>query len=108
MDGINEIDWSGKISSQENTDEAPSDTDFCRHYEHLLNPALEDTDIFEPNIPTYIPVLDDPISPNEVDEAIKSLKKNKAAGVDGLAPGILKLLTTEWILLLTWLFNLIF
>ena len=33
---------------------------------------------------------------------------NKAAGCDGLAPGILKLLNVTWIMLLTLLFNVVF
>ena len=35
-------------------------------------------------------------------------KMNKAAGCDGLAPGILKLLNVTWIMLLTFLFNVVF
>ena len=56
----------------------------------------------------YIPVLDDPISPNEVDEALHKLKSNKASGHDGCPPGLLKYLTMSWILIITFLFNLVF
>ena len=54
----------------------------------------------------YMPVLDDPILPLEVETAIKVLKSNKAARSDGLSPGTLKLLTASWIMLITTLFNL--
>ena len=43
-----------------------------------------------------------------MDIQIKLLKSGKAAGCDGLAPGVLKFLDDEWILLLTYLFNQVF
>ncbi len=36
------------------------------------------------------------------------MKQNKSAGGDWVPPGVLKLLTTEWILLITFLFNSVF
>ena len=56
----------------------------------------------------YIPVLDDPISPVEVDTCVRRLKPNKAAGVDGISPSILRTLPDEWIVLLTRVFNMAF
>ena len=35
-----------------------------------------------------LPILDDPISPNEVDNVIKRLNANKAAGYDGIPPAV--------------------
>ena len=56
----------------------------------------------------YIPILDDPIFPDEVITQIESLKPNKACGIDGIPPGILKLLNDEWILLITYVYNQVF
>ena len=36
------------------------------------------------------------------------MKPNKAAGTDGISPGILKLLPLTWLILLTQIFNLVF
>ena len=36
------------------------------------------------------------------------LKANKAAGTDGISPGVMKLLTAQWLLLVTFLFNCVF
>ena len=55
-----------------------------------------------------IPVLDDPISPNEVQIQIKKLKGNKACGPDGVPPGVFKILPIEWVLYISTLFNNIF
>lgn len=52
-----------------------------------------------------IPVLDEVITPYEVKHQMKLLHPDKACGPDGLAPGILKLLPAQWILLLTNIFN---
>lgn len=56
----------------------------------------------------HIPVLDDPIESTEVKLCIRKLKVDKAPGTDGIAPGILKILDDEWILLLTFAFNAVF
>ena len=55
-----------------------------------------------------MPILDDMIQPHELLHCLKSLKQNKAGGVDGVPPGILKLLSDDWIVLLTHLFNTVF
>jgi hypothetical protein len=52
--------------------------------------------------------LDDPIEPTEVLRCALKLKPNKAAGIDGIPPGVLKFLPDSWILLLTHIFNLVF
>ena len=56
----------------------------------------------------YMPVLDDPIQPSEVELAMKQLKVNKASGIDGLSPGLLKYVPINWILLLCTLLNHVF
>ena len=56
----------------------------------------------------YVPILDDPITVQEVNEQVKDLKSEKAAGVDGVPPGVLKLLPAAWILVITCLMNNLF
>ena len=56
----------------------------------------------------YIPILYDSINPVEFVDGINKLDKGKAAGVDSIPPGVLKILPDEWILAITFLFNLVF
>ena len=86
----------------------PDDSKFATYFSTLLNPTTGTLSLHIPNVDVYIPVLDDPISPSEVIEQIERLKPNKACGIDGIPPGILKLLNDEWILLITYLYNLVF
>ena len=55
-----------------------------------------------------MPVLDDPILATEVEAAIKQLHGNKSASIDGISPGILKLLPASCVVLVTTLFNFVF
>ena len=104
------IDWNGNFSEPVHQSETPSDELFCQHYEKLLNPDIppNERDPPLPNPPIYVPILDDPITPDEVDDQLKKLKTSKAAGPDGVPPGLLKYLPAAWILLLTFLYNLVF
>ena len=102
------IGWNGCFDSVCDSRDGPSDAEFVEHYNDLLNPPSDTNRNYTPNTHKYMPILDDPISPGEVDDARKSMNSNKAAGVDGVAPGILKLLTDEWIVIITFLFNLVF
>ena len=43
------------------------------------------------------PLLDDPIQEIEVDQQISRLNAGKAAGPDGVPPGVFKLLPAIWI-----------
>ncbi len=80
---------------------------FAEYFTHLLNPT--DTDeLIIPHVETYCPVLDDLINEMEVDNEIKGLNAGKAAGVDGIPPGIFKFLPVAWICFITLLFNLVF
>ena len=105
------IGWHGSFDVPHDKKNMPSDREFCAYYESLLQDngnVTGNISEFEPSKNIYIPVLDDPISPCEVENAIKCLKQNKAPGTDGVPPGILKLLSDDWTLLLTHLFNHIF
>ena len=101
------INWKGEITySREN--DIPSDTEFAEHFRKLLNPNDLVEEIVVPRSNVYIPLLDDDISPIEVDRQIKRLKVNKAAGADGIPPGIIKYLPDNWIVFFTYLCNKVF
>ena len=102
------INWKGDFDTPPDLTMQPSDDEFCHYYETLLATTSYDSLSYTPDTPRYIPVLDSPISPEEVDNSIKRLKANKACGIDGVAPGLLKLLNEEWIIFITYIFNIVF
>ncbi len=73
----------------------PTDLDFFKHYDILLNPEPRDDPVYTPDTLKYIPVLDDPISLIEGDDATNVMKQNTSAGGDWVPPGVLKLFTAE-------------
>ena len=68
-----------------------------------MNPeGVPELNVSDYQTDVYIPVLDDPIDPNEVSYVIdKQLNANKSPGIDGLSPGLFKRLPLQWILTLT-------
>ena len=101
------INWKGNLD-QKKSDE-PSPEEFKIHFEKLLNPRdiTPVSDIDFSNCPN-VPVLDDPISMDELNRCIKDLNPNKASDINGISPGIFKLLSTSWLQLILILFNVIF
>ena len=102
------VNWNGDINSD--VSETPPDDTFKEHLESLLNPdgaeTLCPTDYVSD---VYIPTLDDPIDPAEIDYVInKQVKPNKGCGPDGLSPGIFKLLPIQWLISLTMLLSNVF
>ena len=103
----NSINWKGEFEAPPNISAKPSDAQFRQHFNQLLNaPASEVLSV--PNTNVYMPVLDDPFTEREVKEAMSVLNGGKAAGVDGIPPRALKLLEGEWLVIVTYLFNLVF
>jgi hypothetical protein len=101
------ISWKGTIDPHNH--DTPDDQAFKEHYENLLfNPDKEDINTCDTTTCPNIPVLDDPISVREVQDAISRLKPNKSCGPDGISPGILRLLPVTWILYITALLSVIF
>jgi len=74
----------------------------------INRPVENDLSNYQPTTEYCIPILDDPITPNEVDTCINKLKINKVAGTDDIPSDLIQLLPGEWILLLTFIFNQIF
>ena len=73
------INWRGEVYSNEVITPTPTDTEFKDYLEQTLNPPNVDV---HTNI--YIPILDNPINQQELDEQTGRLKSNKACGPDGL------------------------
>ena len=100
------INWNGTLDT--NNAERPSDEVFREHFESLLNPEELTDSNNEPNDDDiYLPVTDDPIQPQEVLDAIQSLKANKSGGPSGIPPGLLKLMPARWIVFLATLFSIL-
>ena len=99
------INWKGTFDSV--GESQPSDTIIKNYFEQLLsrNSDASEDEINLDSAP-YIPVLDDPFSLSEVENAIKSLNSNKS--YSGICPGILKVLPISWFLFFLTLFNIIF
>jgi len=95
------IQWSGKVQPRSH------DEEFVRHYAYLLNDYPKQP-LRIPTNQIVIPILDSPIHPTETLGAIRSLKKNKAAGHDGLLLDTVKDIPEEATIHLTAVFNQIF
>mgnify|MGYP001551171155 CR=1 FL=1 len=95
------IDWNGCLRDDKK-EEMPTDDEFRDHFEALLNPSNSQTIPVPQSI--YLPITDDPITPMEVDRAIRSLRPKKSGGPSGVPPGLLKALPPNWIGFLTTLF----
>ena len=104
------VNWRGGLSFNSQPVATPSEEEFVRHYSTLLNPdcLTEDSGLVCPDVATYCPVLDDPITEGEVGRCISRLAVEKAPGTDGVPPGILKFIPLSWLPLLVCLFNIVF
>ena len=102
------IDWSGSFDIPTDSVDTPSDKAFADHFKQLLNPEVGQDNIIIPQTNVYIPILDDPITPNEVLSEMHKLNPGKAAGPDGLGPGLLRFLPEAWVVLMSLFFNVIF
>ena len=98
------INWKGELQT-DTTNEKPADAQFKEHFESLL---LTEDNISIPDTGMYVPILDDEITPVEVQREIDRLKVNKAAGTDGIPPGVLKWLPVQWVFYITLIFNNVF
>ena len=97
------IGWNGSVRSDVSA--MPRDDEFKAHFESLLNPRVPNSNTNDLASCPYIPVLDDPYTPHEVERAIK-MTKDKA--YIGACAGLFRLLPRQWIDFLTELFSAIF
>ena len=106
------IRWSGEVHvapTHTNDQERPTDEDFKCHFEQLLwsTETVTTERLDDSATCVRIPVLDDEVSPMEVDHCIRSLKTDKATGPDGVAPGLFRHLPAQWIILIAQILNMV-
>jgi hypothetical protein len=98
------IGWNGCLLD-DNHGEEPADDEFIAHFEALLFAERQPQCSIDTQDCPYIPLLDDPFSPVDVDRAMKSIKNKAFIGVCG---GLFRHLPRMWIMYITQLFNVIF
>ena len=77
------INWRGELNLSNPCENIrPSDEQFKDFFHSDEQISLEHI-----SSDTHVPILDDPITVLEVNEQVKDLKSEKAAGVDGVPPG---------------------
>ena len=102
------INWKDEYGNDSIPDCRSSDNEFKQFYESsFYHPDAELTSN-DYNSNVYIPVLDDPITSNEVQQQIKRLEPDKACGPDGVPPGVFKIMCAQWITVLATIFNVVF
>ena len=87
------VNWKGEVSQASHSPydiTQPSDVDFQIHFNEIFNPPdVQRPDINDLVSTIHIPVMDDPISPREVEDQVHRIKAGKACGPDGVPPGVL-------------------
>ncbi len=102
------INWKGILHDSEGNNISPSDQEFKDFYINNFSGEDHAHGSLDTTTNVNIPILDDPISCEEVNTQIKNMKPNKACGPDGVPPGIFRSLPAHWLVLITNFFNLIF
>ena len=100
------INWNGTFDRILKTQ--PSDDGQANYFKTLFETRVTDNLDINTQPSTYIPILDDPITELEVENGIKIIKSNKAAGIDGVSPSVLKFLNESCIICLTVILSIIF
>lgn len=103
------INWKGDLQTDVRSLEVPSDDEFKAFFEGELRPAnINNVEVGFEDAGVNIPLLDDPITPQELEKQVTHLKPDKACGPDGIPPGVFKILPPIWLICITTLFNCIF
>ena len=103
------INWKGNLQAYDKSVVVPSDEEFKEYFENMFNSDnANNVEMYRVDAAVTIPLLDDPITSQELAAQVARLKPDKACGPDGIPPGIFRLLPANWIICITTLFNLIF
>ena len=96
------LNWKGSFDDIEKTQ--PSDSVFKDHFERLLvqNDNSDIVNDVNMNTAPYVPVLDDPFSPSELETVTMALNSGKS--YSGICPGIVKVLPVSWFIYIYYLF----
>ena len=86
------INWKGEFQQSSSENICPDDNEFKEMFEDKVNPPAEQNLVDEEYMTNVsIPLLDEPITPREVEDQVKKMKADKSCGPDGVSPGIFKL-----------------
>ena len=114
LDGNNDkqvwaaVNWRGELNVSNPCETiCPTDEEFKVFFDQVLS-SEEPTSLDDISSNTHVPILDEPITELEVSAQVKKLKSEKAAGTDGVPPGIIKLLPATWIVFITFTLNRLF
>ena len=89
------IGWNGCLERESAVDgRRPSDAEFKTHFEALFHTENQHVLNIDTQDAPFIPLLDDPFTPREIDDAIKSTKNKSFIGV---CAGLLRWLPANWI-----------
>ena len=94
------INWKGEFAGENNGKSCPSNDEFKAHFDAILNLGTDNSDPMEITTDVTIPVLDEQISVEEVQEQIKRMHPDIPCGPNGLPPGVFSLLPAQWVLAL--------
>ena len=101
------INWKGELNRKENKT-SPSPGEFKTHFEKLLLVPETSTSGVENSLPSpYIPLLDDPMTEEELETAVYRSNPNKACDRKGNSPGVTRLLPPAVLVFVLQMFNLI-
>ena len=102
------INWKGELNRKENKS-SPSPGEFKDHFERLLlAPDVVFPDDGEDTTPSpYIPLLDDPMTLEELETAVHKSNPNKACNRQGNSPGVTRLLPATILTFILQMFNVI-
>ena len=98
------INWKGQITEKNII--KPDDEQFKLHFEELLNADQNFAPELDLDDSPHIPVLDNPFTLLELDDALKDLKTGKS--YMGICPGLLMRLPLVWLVFFLTLFNVAF
>ena len=98
------INWKGKISEKDKAQ--PRDEQFKLHFESLLNTDERNVPDIDLTDSIHIPVLDNPFTLTELNNALRELKTGKS--YTGICPGLLVQMPVLWLIFFLTLFNVVF
>ena len=100
------IGWNGCLVQESTADNArPSDVEFKTHFEALFSTGDHNVICIDTREAPFIPLLDAPFTPREIDHAIRCTK-NKA--FIGVCAGLLRWLPIPWINVILHILNIVF
>ena len=102
------VNWKGNLDEKSVEKSRPDDEQFRQHFENLLDPShLRNVDeSVDLECAPYIPVLDDPFTPEELTTVISTMKKNKS--YIGICPGLISAFPYNWCIYLLNVLNFVF